>query len=172
MWCIIPSCAYHEQKKSFEIGVNAEWLKEQQHQIKYETILFLQWKTCSIDYLMQLNNCSEWALCSVWMLPLFVWCIILNANRRTKTGDLGTRLCEWKWNAVSCDLYRLLVTKTILVRLTGMQVTHTYHSEYTAWQHSTVTVECKNSSTACKLMFTMYSLLPNTWEGAQGLSSN
>ena len=31
-------------KKSFEIGVNAERLKKQQHQIKYETILFLQEK--------------------------------------------------------------------------------------------------------------------------------
>ena len=34
----------HEQQKSFEIGVNAEWLKEQKHQIKYERVLFLQGK--------------------------------------------------------------------------------------------------------------------------------
>ena len=32
-------------KKSFEIRVNAEWLEEQQHQIKYETVLFLQRKS-------------------------------------------------------------------------------------------------------------------------------
>ena len=28
-----------------KIGVNAEWVKEQQHQIKYEVVLFLQEKT-------------------------------------------------------------------------------------------------------------------------------
>ena len=31
-------------KKLLEIWVDGEWLKKQQHQIKYETILFLQWK--------------------------------------------------------------------------------------------------------------------------------
>ena len=35
-------------KKLLEIWVDGEWLKEQQHQIKYETILFLQWKTIYI----------------------------------------------------------------------------------------------------------------------------
>ena len=35
-------------KMLLEIWVNVEWLKEQQHQIKYETILFLQWKTIYI----------------------------------------------------------------------------------------------------------------------------
>ena len=36
----------NEQKKSmsFEIRVNAEWFMKQQHQIKYETVLFLQGK--------------------------------------------------------------------------------------------------------------------------------
>ena len=41
--CLLQTVTYME-KKSFEIGVNAEWLKKQQHQIKYETILFLQSK--------------------------------------------------------------------------------------------------------------------------------
>ena len=32
------------EKKSFEIRVNAEWLEEQKHQIKYKMVLFLQGK--------------------------------------------------------------------------------------------------------------------------------
>ena len=40
---MIQICEF-EVKKLLEIWVDGEWLKEQQHQIKYETILFLQWK--------------------------------------------------------------------------------------------------------------------------------
>ena len=38
-----------------EIWVNVEWLKEQQHQIKYETVLFLQEKKNNV------YNGHEWA---------------------------------------------------------------------------------------------------------------
>ena len=34
--------------KLLEVWVDVEWLKKQQHQIKDETILFLQWKTATI----------------------------------------------------------------------------------------------------------------------------
>ena len=46
-------------KKSFEIGVNAEWLKEQQHQIKYETVLFLQGKIVQLMILQYYGRILE-----------------------------------------------------------------------------------------------------------------
>ena len=47
------------EKKSFEIGVNAEWLKEQQHQIKYETVLFLQGKIVQLMILQYYGRILE-----------------------------------------------------------------------------------------------------------------
>ena len=56
------------EKKSFEIWVNTEWLEKQQHQIKNETILFLQGKIVKtaqendtlnsylISYIIKLNS--------------------------------------------------------------------------------------------------------------------
>ena len=41
--CLLQTVTYME-KKSFEIRVNTEWLKKQQHQVENETILFLQGK--------------------------------------------------------------------------------------------------------------------------------
>ena len=45
--CTMQSTASqnYEQRFLLKIGVDAKWIKEQQHQIKYEAILFLQGKT-------------------------------------------------------------------------------------------------------------------------------
>ena len=41
-------------KMLLEIWVDGEWLKKQRHQIKYETVLFLQWKT--VIYILQFSK--------------------------------------------------------------------------------------------------------------------
>ena len=74
---------------------------------------------------MQLNNCSEWALCSVRMPLLFLWCIILKNKNRWPGNEAMWMQCGQLWF--------VQVTSYKDHRLTGVQVTYTYHSEYTAW---------------------------------------
>ena len=56
-------------KMSFEIGVNAEWLKKQQHQIKDETILLLQGKTVQKNITHQILH-QEWVNLECWFFYL------------------------------------------------------------------------------------------------------
>ena len=92
-------------KKSFEIGVNAEWLKEQQHQIKDEAILFLQGKIFPwVSYNSIIGSCLHSLLGVFWLDSVFTLAIYV-AQNSALFHTASDKHWEWSYSVTTVFLH-------------------------------------------------------------------